>query len=284
MRINEFSILEYGPLPKVKKVKPDNFTVFYGKNEAGKSLIVESLLKMFYCSRTERNAFCSMDRVSRDPTGYILLTHNGQEEKYPKKGSLFDNHNISSETCKNIFVIQDSDLRINEQGEFYGKITDRLLGLEINRIKEIREKLQKIGQYTSTRLIKNTQGNSKLRDRYEKATDLIVKIEDYISDSKSNGKYEADLKLVRSEKLRIKLNSEISNLEKAEKREKYEKAIDTLKQIEKLKEKEKEFENFNDETRGNWHESKTILKEKQDLLGKKENSVENKKGELKDLS
>ncbi|MCK4533686.1 AAA family ATPase, partial [bacterium] len=46
MKIKEFSIIRYGILSDHGKIKLNNFNLFFGRNEKGKSLTIDALVKM----------------------------------------------------------------------------------------------------------------------------------------------------------------------------------------------------------------------------------------------
>ncbi len=146
MKIKEFGIWKYGPLSGAGKVEPDNFTVFYGPNEQGKTLTVDALVKLLL-RKSYREFGEKINRVNELPEGYVLLEReDGTTVKLPEAGNLTRVSGMTASECRNIFIIRDSDLSINRESEFYKGVTNRLTGLqteEIGRIKSsIREQVQ----------------------------------------------------------------------------------------------------------------------------------------------
>lgn len=276
MKIKEFSITEYGPLSQITKLKLDGFSVVYGKNEEGKSLIVESLLKMLYKSKSEQRAFGRMKRVDRNPSGYVLLEYNGKEEKYPECGSFGDLHEISSEVCRNIFVIQDSDLRIDGESEFYSNINDKLLGLSTAKIEQVKNILQNIGQYTGSGLLKNTQGEDRhLRKRYEDAEKLAEEIDVFVK--ASSVAMNVDIMLAANSARLIELKSNVDILQKAQKRDQYNKSQETLARYQELLTIREELSCYTQDIRDDWlgvegtlEENKKLLIKHKDIVAKKD--------------
>ena len=280
MRIKEFSITEYGPLSQITKLKLDGFTVVYGKNEEGKSLIVESLLKMLYQGKSEQRAFDRMKRVDRNPSGYILLEYDGKEEKYPECGSLGDLHEISSEICRKIFVIQDSDLRIDEESNFYGQISDKLLGLSTSKIEDIKNVLQNVGQYTGSGRLKDTQGDDNhLRKRHEDAKKIADEIQEYIESS--DDQLNNDVRLAADISRLAESKSKIDLLQKSQKRDVFEKSQNILKKYEELLGDRKELSGYSQDERDEWLGVEGKLKDSNKALAKQQELVDQKTQECK---
>ncbi len=78
MKIKEFSIRRYGPLPDRGRIFLSNFNLFYGKNESGKTLTIDALIKLLI----ERNikSFKHINRVIENPEGYVIIELEDNKE------------------------------------------------------------------------------------------------------------------------------------------------------------------------------------------------------------
>jgi hypothetical protein len=133
LRIKEFFISRYGPLQYPKPVVLRPFTLFFGKNEDGKTLTIDGLVKLLLGGKIKH--FKNIERVDEAPEGYVLIDlQNGEEFKIPESGDLTKIADLTPSECSNLFIIRNSDLCIPDEGEFYTQITDRLTGLRMEEI------------------------------------------------------------------------------------------------------------------------------------------------------
>ena len=229
MRIKEFSIRRYGPLPDTGRVALANFSLLYGKNEHGKTLTIEALIKLLLqqlSSQRLKDFFKNIDRVDEDPDGYLILEdESGEEIKLPEKGNLTDIVELSPQECRNIFIIRNSDLSIALEREFYRNVTDRLTGLRTEEIAAIKEQLQELGKLTnpsSTASLRDVV-DEKLKTRTRSAEELITEIEALEEEITQDQLDKLEEELFATKEETNKVNLWIGTLEDARKRENYEK-------------------------------------------------------------
>jgi len=273
MRIKEFSIIRYGPLSRIEHVSLGNFNLFFGRNEEGKTLSIDALVKMLL-RRNIRDFVPDINRVEENPEGYVIIENEESEEiKLPEKGDLTKLASLTSSECRNIFIIRNSDLSIVGESEFYTTVTDRLTGLKTKQILSIKKKLQELGKLTrpeSTASLSDKEEFGKMKSRLNRSSKLIEEINILIDKIKKEGfdKLEEEFTKVREKKDEIK--EEIEALEEARKREKYEKgkgALETLKQVLK---KNSDLAVYNEKDNQLWRDSERDIiagkKEKEQLL------------------
>jgi len=234
MRIKEFSIRHYGPLPDTGRISLHNFNLFFGNNEAGKTLIIDALVKRLFGRNTR--VFERIDRVDGDPDGYVIIEDDkGKKIKLPEKEDLTKITGLTSSDCRNIFIIRNSDLSIDPKGEFYTSVTERLTGLRTKEISSIKEKLQEIGMLTradSDASLSNDSKWGKIKTKVKNARESMEGInglEREIEDEKFDQMEEEISKVTESIS---GIEQKLSELEDARKREKYEKCNDTLRKLE----------------------------------------------------
>jgi len=263
MKIREFSIIHYGPLPNTGKIKLHNFNLFWGKNEEGKTLTIDALVKLLL-GRNIRD-FEHIDRVEEDPEGYIIIEDDkGKEIKLSERENLTKFVDLTPSECCNIFIVRNSNLSIahdiTQESEFYTNITDRLTGLRTGEISEIKKNLREIGKITPTGVFRDI-GDEKLKTRVENAKDLIKKIDSLDREIKEKrfDKLEEESVNLREEIERIE--QEIKSLEDARKREKYEKGEKALNNLKESLEKLKGLEIYNEEDKQIWRDCEKEIKE-----------------------
>lgn len=246
MKIKEFSILQYGPLPKMERIQLQDFNLFFGKNEDGKTLSIDALVKLLL-GRNVKD-FERIDRVDESPEGYILLEVNSKKIKIPEKGDLTKITKQTSSDCRNIFIIRDSDLSIPES-DFYVNVKDRLMGLRTEEISKIKKALQKIGKLTilgSTASLSNAGEFGKVGSRVNGASGLIKEITSLrgeIEENEFDSLEEEASKLKREIKdTELKLNY----LENARRRETCKKGKNALVELQDALNGSVELEVYND--------------------------------------
>ena len=211
MRLKEFHINSYGPIFFESPFKLGQFNLFYGKNERGKTLTIEALIKLLYRKFSE---FDKIERVEELPLGYIIIEDDdGESIRVPGKRDFMKLFQILPSEFRNIFVIRSSDLSIPEESKFYAAVTDRITGLDIMKLEKIRQKLFEIAAITPKARSFSDSGSEKLRTRIEKAREiieqkipqLIARLEEsnYDSAVESSITIKNEIELLREKKRRL---------------------------------------------------------------------------------
>jgi len=282
IKIKEFSIIRYGPLPNIGRIWLSSFNLFFGRNEDGKTLTIDALVKLLL-GRNIRD-FEHIDRVGENPEGYVIIEDDkGKEIKLPEKGNLTKVAGLTPSECRNIFVIRNSDLSIAHESEFYTNVTDRLTGLRTEKISKIKEILRDLSKITPSGIFRDIK-DEKLKTRIENAKDLMGKIETLTRVIKEEGFDEVEEESVRWGEKKDEVIQKIENLEDVRKRKKYEKGKEALDKLKEALEETKAFEIYNKEDEQLWRDCEkdiqTYNKEKEALLA---DLKENKEG-LKETS
>ncbi len=272
MKIKGFSITRYGPLSKIEQISLGNFNLFFGRNEEGKTLIIDALVKMLL--RKNIRDFIHINRVEENPEGYVIMENEGKEEiKLPEKGDLTKLADLTSSECRNIFIIRNSDLSISGESDFYTNVTDRLTGLRTRQILSIKKKLQELGKLTgadSKAHLSNKKEFGKIKSRLEKAAELIEGISALGDEVKEEGfdRLEEESMRVKEEKAHVR--EKIKALEEAGKREKYEKGKEALRALKQAFRKNKDLQVYCEEDSQFWRDNERDIKaeekEKEQLL------------------
>ncbi len=253
MRIEEFLITHYGPLPDRGKISLGDFNLFYGVNETGKTLTLEALIKLLLGKKIKD--FEHINRVDEEVDGYVIVETKGEHKKLGRKVHLDDIVSLTSTECRNIFIIRNSDLSITPEASFYAEITNRLTGLETYRINLLREKILEISALTPGGDFSNRKEDGHLKTRMEEAVRLLEDIESL------KGEIEAE-KIEELEKEWIYLWDEIKTkeilrgkLEEARKRLAYESAASALGKIDNGRKTLEELSAFAEEDFIGWRDS-----------------------------
>jgi chromosome segregation ATPase len=272
MKIKEYSITHYGPLPDTGKIILDKFNLFFGKNEDGKTLTIDAFVKLLL-GRNMKD-FQNINRVDEKPEGYIIMEDDkGQEIKLSRKKDLTKTVGLTTSECRNIFIIRNSDLSIAQESEFYTNVTDQLTGLRTKEIFSIKKKLQELGRLTQAESNSDFSDNEKsghIKSRLNSASLLLGEI-NILKDKIKEERF--DLLEEESVKHREEIEGvlqEVVNLENARKREKYEKGKESLDKLTVTLGKFNHLEIYNENDRQIWRdgekEVKTYSEEKEGLL------------------
>ncbi|TET07331.1 hypothetical protein E3J84_07565, partial [Candidatus Aerophobetes bacterium] len=309
MRIKEFSIRRYGPLPDIGRILLGNFSLFFGKNEDGKTLTIDGLIKMLFRGKTR--VFEKIDRVDEDPDGYLVLEDDkGKGIKFPQKEKIEDITGLNSSDCRNVFIIRDSDLSIAEESIFYRDVTDRLTGLRTKEISFVNKELQKLGILTrpdsSAELSddKSFFGDLRIKGRVKGAAALIKKIEKLRKEIKAENFDRVEEEVLKIRESRQALEQKLNRLEDARKRKRYEEgkaaletifsSLEELEGLEVYNEKDKElyrdyerdmeiYKKEREKLKAELDEKKKELREKKEKWKEKERELQVLKGRKKKI-
>jgi len=280
MRIKEFSIRRYGPLPDTGRVVLGKFSLLYGKNEDGKTLTIDALVKLLL--QHDSRLFKKIDRVDEDPDGYVIIeVEGGQEVKLPEGGDLPTITDLTPEECCNVFIIRNSELSIGLESDFYRDVTDRLTGLKTKEISSIKNELQEIGKLT------RADSSASLRDRGEKlktrtkdAEDLIGKIKGLEKELKEEEFDKLEEMLLNTKEHISEISSRLELFEDARKREKYEKGKEAYKALMSAQQNLHELEVYSDEDVKLWESFERNIKSWEKDKERLQSEVDTKKREL----
>jgi hypothetical protein len=284
LKIDEVQITHYGPLKPTAKIKLKDFDVFYGKNEYGKTLLIDSMVKILLGRNSQ--SFFAIDRVEEFPEGYGFVTNEeGKRWKLPKEGDLEQLFGITATEFRNVFIIRNSDLAIpaNEEFAFYKNITERLTGLRTPLIRSTKEKLQRIGNLTkpeSTATLSGSISSGKLKLRVKCAEEVAENIDELLEEAKKKDYDRLEEEISKKEEDEKATMLGIENLESAQKREKYEEGTRTLEALSKTLEQLDQLEIFNENDLESWRESEKDLKKSQKQREKLLAKLTEKKKEL----
>ena len=292
MKLKEFSIMRYGPLLSTGRISLHNFNLFWGKNEDGKTLTIDALVKLLL-GRNIKDFDRSIDRVEEKPEGHVIIEDdNGKEFKLPEQGDLtkVTDSNLTPSECRNIFVIRNSDLSIVNERRFYADVTGRLTGLRTEEISKIKGELREIGKITPGGVVFRDIKDERLKTRMEDAKDLLEKFESLTSEIKEKGFDGFEEESVRLREEIERIDQEIKDLEDARRREDYEKGKEALDKLSSALKGVEGLGIYNEDDRQLWRDCEKNIEiyngQKEDFLTdlrKLEEQLQETSGEFKKL-
>lgn len=235
MKIKEIRVHRYGPLADFVLTEPGDFTLLFGPNESGKTLLLDAILRFLLHGRREQALFWNRDRVEHEPNGFVDIQHEDQVLRFPDDGSLPDLLGIQAEDLRNILVVRASDLHVQEgeQKEYYAALTDRLMGIHREPMQRIIDKLLEIGRLTEQkRELSNLKEWEHIASRFKNAQETLEEIEALSSKFKADELIDLERELIEAEEEREEIEKQLALLVQAEKRERYKAGHDLLNQLE----------------------------------------------------
>jgi uncharacterized protein YhaN len=237
MRIAHLSIVRYGPVLSIPPTSLHDFTFFFGKNEEGKTLTIDALIK-FLIPNPDKH-FTGMDRVQEMPSGYVVIEDDaGHEIKLPDHAADSPLSDITPREYRNIFIIRNSDLAIAPEHDFFATLTDRLIGLHTEELRKIKAALRDIGKITPTGEMRDVK-DDKWKTRIQTARELVEEITSLQATITTHGYDRLEEERVALLEELEAVQTQLDALEVARKREHYERGqmaldllTDTLREIE----------------------------------------------------
>jgi uncharacterized protein YhaN len=261
MRLKEFSIRKYGPLTDSGIIRLNDFNLFWGENEDGKTLTLEALIRMLL-GRVQR-LFSGIDRVNEKPEGYLILQNErGEEFKLPDAGQVPEFLGLSADEYRNLFIIRNSDLSIARETEFYGDVTERLTGLRTNQTQKIKENLRSLGFFTEGMDIINNKQSNYLKNRITQAKDLLEEFNELIRIIQEEGFDVLEESFVNFQNQLRRVEDEITDLERARLKEKFESGKQHLEAIRENLENLEIVKDYHEEELNKWQNIESFVEEK----------------------
>jgi DNA repair protein SbcC/Rad50 len=258
VKIFEFHVIRYGPVNYKNPFALSDFTLFWGKNEQGKTLTIDALVKLLLGKETKR--FDNINRVEGQPSGHVVITVGDKLVKLTAKETLTEVCGISEADCRNIFIVRASDLSIEKdarekekekEADFYAALTDRLTGMETGRISRVRDALLSLARITPTGKFKDVKDEG-LKARFETALLLTDEIARLSAEIEESGLDALEREAVDAGEEIERLNEELANMDDARKRKRYETGFAALEKLEQAAKAADDLARFRDEDERAW--------------------------------
>lgn len=252
--ISSIDVWSYGPLASINfnNFKP-GLILIYGPNEAGKTLLLESILKSILELSSD---FKKEDRIEEDPNSKIVI-HKKHEENleiynFPEKRNIFDEvmeielkNQPLDRIFRNTFIIRNSDYDISEKKGYFSTLSNIVMGWDYDDLNDVKAKIRNLGRLTkkssSKKSILINVANNKIKTLKKDAIDLSSEISNYIEIYREEEyeKYEIKIleakKLIKDHKKRVEFLKNIEGKSKYKKSKGYlDKYIKTLQDLEPL--------------------------------------------------
>ncbi len=248
--IKRVKVDHYGPLGDIDIELDEGLNVFYGKNESGKTLLVEAVTKMLL---DDSSVFADIDRVSQEPAGMLLMETGGEELEVSQEDLNAVFEDVTPSDVRNSFLIRDFDLRLPERkndfgkGNYFNDVTDRVLGSKTNKIQAVREEIADFSYLTNSTpdsRIENRKSTGHLRQKKKDAEQLREEIREAITEIREEGLVE---KYSQIDSLQSQIEDHRNRIEELEQARKQQKYSDGEQIISDVREIEEKLEDLRDE-------------------------------------
>jgi DNA repair protein SbcC/Rad50 len=247
MRIKKIHIIKYGPINGLELNIGPGLQVVRGRNEAGKTLTIDAVIKMLLRGRTRD--YGDVDRVEDDPEGFILFEENGGKEyKINIKNGLSKYMDLGGADLRNIFIIRDSDLSLSDGPGYFKNITDRLTGLQTQKIELLMSLVKDYGMLkkpSSDAGLSNSKEYGKIASILSEAKSFEKESMDYIKRSASEKLDHAELERIKVSKKIKEKREKIKNAGAILDWERYKKFVRNLEQLKKNRGIYEQLKDFN---------------------------------------
>jgi len=235
MRIKKIHIIKYGPINGLDLDIGPGLQVIKGRNEAGKTLTIEAVTKMLLEGKIRD--FDDIDRVVEEPEGYVLFEDlNGKEQKVNIKSGLANHMDLGGLDLRNIFIIRDSDLTLRDEFGYYKNITDKLSGLQLDKIDRLMSSIQDFGRLvnpSSDSKLSNSMEHGKIATLRSKAASFEQESRDYLGSSEKERLDYLELEQISCRYEMNRLRESIKTAEETNEWENFRKRISGLDQLKK---------------------------------------------------
>jgi len=254
--ISDINVWSYGPLTSINfnKLNP-GLVLIYGPNEAGKTLLLESILKSILLLSSD---FKKNDRIDGDPNSKIVINkaygNNLESYSFPEKKNKFNEileielkNQPLDRIFRNTFIIRNSDLKIPEEKGYFSTVSNIVMGWDYDDLNEVKVKIRNLGRLTkessSTKSNLTNAGTNKIKNLRKDANVLSNDILNYIQEYKEEEYESYEIKIyqakkeIKDSKNRLEILKNIEGKSKYEKSKRYlDKFVKVSNDLEPLKE------------------------------------------------
>ena len=233
MKIKKIYIERYGPISNLTLGIGDGLQVIWGRNEAGKTLAIEAVIKILLQGKVRD--FDDINRVEEEPEGYIIMEDDSKNDiKITREKGLGEYMDLRGMDLRNVFIIRDSDLTLKDHCGYFKDITDKLTGLQLDRLSKILSQFKEYGRLTGPRsdaALSDNKEFGKVLNSKKSAVSYIKDAGDYFEEARANKSDHWELDLIRLKQGLVQAKEGIRVQEAASNRDNYLKLHETFSSL-----------------------------------------------------
>ncbi len=264
VRIERLAIRDYGPLRDLL-LEPDDVTVVYGPNEAGKTSCIDALVRAL--RERVRSGNQKLVEGFREGPGFV-----GQIELKlsPEQGGPLIDLLREHPSLARLFIVRDGDASLETGRSWLDAIRGRLIGIDLATVAErvrIAASLTPAGELREAR-----------QDERQRLAERLARIDAFLADLPSIALLVEDIE--RTERQRREARELCDRLRLAERYERYRIARETARSWRAASEELAALERYGDEDLNQWREAVSAVRTAAAVAKSAEHDVQRLRDEL----
>lgn len=244
IRIERLAIRDFGPLRDLL-LEPDDVTVVFGPNEAGKTSCIDALVRALRERvRSGNNKLVEGFREGPGFTGDIRL-----ELSPPEGGPLIDLLRDHPSLAR-LFIVRDGDASLESGRSWLDAIRGRLIGIDLA---QVAERVRQAASLTPAGGLRDAR-----QDERQRLTERLTRVEAFLEDLPAIALLSEDMD--RNERLRQATRARCEKLRLAERHERYRIAREALRSWRAATKELEQLASYGDEDLSTWREGVSAVR------------------------
>jgi len=236
MRLLRLQINKFGPLKFNKPVELSGFNLFWGDNERGKSLTIESILASLpFIFKGEKRRW-DFIRVEEDPDVILELEEEGKIYSI-KQGKTLNSSLSRDEFFKLYFILNSEvpyDLKNEKNKDLFKGAIDRLSNTYTKDIEGIIEQILDMNFLTPKLEYSDSKESENRKSRLEKGIKFSETVDEFLRKVKSENLDEIELQIAEKKKELERLSKEEEKTKAIKAKQRYQKSSDLLERYQQV--------------------------------------------------
>ena len=245
VRIERLSIRNHGPLRDLV-LAPDDVTVVYGQNEAGKTSCIDALTKALR-DRVRPGNRKMLDNMREGPgfQGEIDLALS------PEDGGPVVELLREQPSLARLFIVRDADSSLESGRGWLNAIRGKLIGIDLNRVSDHVRTVSSIDHTNAPRAAR--------LDERQRLTERLSRLEGFLADLPAISRLLEETHLV--EQKRAGARDRVEKLRAAERYERFQLAQRAAETVETSRQSLRELERYGDSDLAAWRDAVSAVRE-----------------------
>ncbi|MEO0198066.1 MAG: hypothetical protein ABIL91_00580 [candidate division WOR-3 bacterium] len=281
MKITRIEINKFGPLRFKEALKPGLFNLFWGSNEAGKTLTIEAILSSLpFNFKGDRTSWDRLYNFRVNSNIDVVLEIEDEGKIYSlRSGTKLESPLTRSEMFRLYFIL-NSELPYEleeKKNEVFQKAMDRLSSTYVNEISAVLKSLLEVNNLTPNLDFRDTEAAGKLKSRLDSAEIFLNRISDLLKRIEEENLNEIEYEIALKKRMLGEIAETESKVKQLRKAQIYYKSTDLLDRYENQNARLQSLKIYTDESLFN-------LQKRYEELQRTEEELESlKERELKPL-
>jgi len=238
VRIERLAIRDFGPLRDLL-LEPDDVTVVFGPNEAGKTSCIDALVRAL--RERVRSGNRKLIEGFREGPGF---TGDIDLKLSPENGGTLVELLRDHPSLARLFIVRDGDASLESGRNWLDAIRGRLIGIDLGRVAE---RVRIAASLVTTGALREAK-----QDERQRLSERLARVEAFLEDLPAIALLAEDLE--RTEALRQQTRTRCERLRLAERHDRYRVAREALRSWRAAGQELEQLASYGDEDMGQWRE------------------------------